>query len=168
MGLYCEFNLSEAGFWETTKNGGFVVDYSEGNQIFANTFHNIVSAYCPIKTGYLIGSTHCSSNGMNTTAYATADYAQYVEFGTSQQAEQPFFTMAVEMAFIEAYPIWVESYEQALELEYWYVYDQVWAQTQTNSKQNDTFASNWSHNAATASINSQRTYYPITPEVIIT
>lgn len=97
------------------------------------------------------------------TAFTECEYADYVEFGTWGRAARPFFTIALQAAYSAAYPEWVASYEGALESEYQYVYDQVRAQCAMNRKQNETFAHNWSHNAAIASIQSQRTYHPISP-----
>ena len=166
MGLHCNFNLRSSGFWPTTRNGHFPVDYSPGNVIFDNTFNSIIDSLCPVKTGKLKASCHSSSSGMSTRAGTTCSYAHYVEYGTWKIPPRLFFTMAIITAYSSAYPAWVESYEQALEREFEYVYNDVYQQCfDKNPKQNETFAHNWATNAAMASVNSQRTYRFVMPTV---
>jgi hypothetical protein len=111
MGLYCNFNLRSSGFWPTTKNGHFPVDYSSGNAIFDSTFNSIIGSLCPVKTGNLKASCHSSSSGMSTRAGTSCSYAQYVEYGTWKMPPRLFFTIAVMTAYSSAYPAWVASYE---------------------------------------------------------
>lgn len=159
MGLYCNFNLRSSGFWPTTKNGHFPVDYSSGNAIFDSTFNSIIGSLCPVKTGNLKASCHSSSSGMSTRAGTSCSYAHYVEYGTWKMPPRLFFTIAVMTAYSSAYSAWVASYEQALEQEFEYVYNDVYQQCfDKNPKQNETFAHNWALNAATVSVQSQRTY----------
>lgn len=166
MGLHCDFNLHSSGFWPSTKNGHFPVDYSSGNAIFESTFNSIIDARCPVKTGNLKNSCHSISSGMNTQAGTNCDYAEYVEYGSWKTPPRYFFTMATIVAYLSAFPAWVESYEDALEQEFDFVYDDVYQQCFAhNPKQNETFADNWARNAATVSVNSQRTYRCIIPTV---
>lgn len=166
MGLYCNFNLRSSGFWPTTKNGHFPVDYSSGNAIFDSTFNSIIGSLCPVKTGNLKASCHSSSSGMSTRAGTNCSYAQYVEYGTWKMPPRLFFNIAVMTAYSSAYPAWVASYESALEREFEYVYNDVYQQCfDKNPKQNETFAHNWAVNAASVSVQSQRTYRFIMPTV---
>ena len=172
MGLYAELNLHDLGFWPTTRNGMYPVDYTQGNEIFKSVFHTATSAACPIRTGNLLGSLHCEAEGMVLRIYTLCPYAEYVEYGTWKMMAQPYFEQALEQALNAAYGAWVESYEAALVLEYWWVFDDVYNQVMSCLKASNSpvFAENWAHNAATVSVNSQRTYLeiePTPPEVLI-
>lgn len=169
MGLSCNFNLHSSGFWPTTKNGHFPVNYSAGNSVFVSTFNSVINSLCPVKTGYLKSSCHAMGSGMNVISEAGAPYAAYVEYGTWRMPPRLFFTIAVLQAYSAAYGAWVESYETALEQEFEYVYNDVYQQCfDNNPKQNETFAHNWATNAARVSVQCQRTYHPNPPQVSTT
>ena len=165
MGLYAGFDLSRLGFYETTRNGQYPVNYNTGNQIFLNTFHTEIATHCPVRTGNLLGSIHGSLFGMNGEFYTQCDYAEYVEYGTWGQPAKPYFENALASALDSAYSAWVRAYEYTLELEYqhvfWNVFDHIMAIHP--AKNSITFAENWAHNAATASVKSQRSYLYIPP-----
>ncbi len=50
---------------------------------------------CPVDTGMLRDSIEVSSEGMNASINAGADYAAFVEFGTCKAAAQPFLVPAL-------------------------------------------------------------------------
>lgn len=44
----------------------------------------------PVDTGHLVNSEHAESHGLHLEVAADADYADYVERGTSRMAPQPY------------------------------------------------------------------------------
>lgn len=50
---------------------------------------------CPVDTGTLQSSIGVSTEGNRATVSADADYAAYVEFGTSKMAPQPYLMPAL-------------------------------------------------------------------------
>lgn len=50
---------------------------------------------CPVDTGNLRDSISVETDGQKAVVTATADYAAYVEFGTSKAAAQPFLVPAI-------------------------------------------------------------------------
>ena len=166
MGLYASLNLSQLGFWGTTRNGQFPVDYNTGNSIFLNTFHTETATNCPVRTGNLLGSIHGSVSGMSGEFYTQCDYAEYVEYGTWRQSAKPYFENALAVATDSAYSAWVQAYEEALELEYWYVFWDVFDHVMSifPASNSITFAERWAQNAARVSVESQRTYLDIPPD----
>lgn len=75
------------------------VDYSAALQAGIDAFMATATSLCPVRTGYLQSSISASISGTNTIhVEASADYAQYVEYGTSRMGAQPFFEPAVEAA----------------------------------------------------------------------
>lgn len=68
---------------------------------FERAFMNTARELCPVRTGYLRSTIHCDVSGDMIECYADADYAQYVEYGTSRMAAQPYFEPAL-LAGIEA------------------------------------------------------------------
>lgn len=172
MGLYATINLHDLGFYPTTRNAGVAIDYSYGNGEFETVFHSFISSYCPVRTGNLLSSIHCEARGMEIDVYTQCEYAQHVEYGTALQDAQPYFEQAVEEAFSVAYDSWVLATEEALMIEYDWVYNDVYSQVMSDQRaaSSPTFAERWAHNAATVSVESQRTYLdigPITPATII-
>ena len=167
MGLLCELNLHDLGFWPSSRNYGIVADYSKGNQVFQNTFHSVISELCPVATGYLLGSIHCSADGMTISAFTLCEYAECVEYGTSRQAAQPYFEAAISSAFDAAYTYWESAYEAALAIEWQLVFFDVYQQAVAGSKSkaDSLFAENWAINAANTSIETQRTYLEVGMEV---
>ncbi len=173
MGLYAEINLRDLGFWPTTRNGGFIINYTPGLNTFKNVFYESVRGNCPVRTGNLLGSIHCEIQGMSILIYTQCPYAQYVEYGTWKQMAQPYFEQAISNAFFQAYDMWAQAVDTALVDEYWFVFDDVWNQVMSDLKagNNPTFAERWAHNAAVVSVKTQRDHIeigPILPTTIIT
>lgn len=173
MGLYAEINLRDLGFWPTTRNGGFIINYTPGFTEFQNTFRSSIVENCPVRTGNLLSSIHCEINDMIILIYTQCSYAQCVEYGTWKQMAQPYFEQAISTAFTKAYDMWVQATEEALVEEYWFVFNDVYNQVMSdlNASKNPTFAENWAHNAATVSVKTQRDYLdigPVLPTTIIT
>lgn len=115
MGLLCEFDVcGDFGFLEQTNEFGIVPDYSEGCQVFCETFLRVSRRLVPVDTGYLRSTL--DAGGGDTYCYAETDceYAQYVEYGTWKQSAQPYFEPAIEAALQEAEPLWIQAEEDAL------------------------------------------------------
>lgn len=115
MGLLCEFDVcGDFGFLEQTDEFGIVPDYSEGCQVFCETFLQVSRKLVPVDTGYLRSTL--DAGGGDTYCYAETDceYAEYVEYGTWKQSAQPYFEPAVEAALQEAEPLWIQAEEDAL------------------------------------------------------
>lgn len=85
------------------------IDYSAGSAAFVSTFMSVATAACPVDTGYLVGSISAEDNGYGCTAQATAEYAEYVEYGTWKMAAQPYFEDAVAAGLEAAGPYWLEA-----------------------------------------------------------
>lgn len=104
MGLYAEFHLDDFGYeTELSANVGEQtlvesIDYSDAFQACMDTFMNIATSLVPIDTGYLYDSIGVEFLGDGVAFYANAEYAQYVEFGTSRMGAQEYFRPALEEA----------------------------------------------------------------------
>lgn len=107
MGLYAAVDfIGDWGCPEQLEGGdesiGFTsvfVDYSTACEIFVETFLSVANSLVPVDTGYLMGSIDASTDGVSfCEAEATADYAQYVEYGTVHMDAQPYFEPALEAA----------------------------------------------------------------------
>ena len=100
MGLYAE--ISTADWPEEITNDEFgitvLVDYSMAIQGFINTFMEVATSLCPVDTGYLCSTIDAGGDESSVYAEATAEYAAYVEYGTSRMGAQPFFEPALEAA----------------------------------------------------------------------
>ena len=115
MGLFVEFDVIEDfGFLDQTEEYGIVPDYSEGCEVFAEAFLKYSHQLVPVDTGYLRSTLNAGGGDTSCYAETDCDYAQYVEYGTAYMGDQPYFTPALEMALIEAEPLWAEAEEQAL------------------------------------------------------
>lgn len=104
MGLWAEFHLDDFGY-ETELSADFgeqtlieSIDYSDAFQACMDTFMNIATSLVPIDTGYLHDSIGVEFLGDGVAFYANAEYAQYVEFGTSRMGAQEYFRPALEEA----------------------------------------------------------------------
>lgn len=86
-----------------------------------DSFHEITGRYgasmykdmysrCPVRTGYLRSTIGLTSSPESFNIYVTADYAGYVNFGTSRMKSRPFFTSVVN----EQSPKMVEEYNIAV------------------------------------------------------
>ena len=120
MGLRANINAMDQGFPMTADVGdiSIPVDYSEAAEIFKTVFLDVARELVPVRTGYL-KSTIAAKIGEATigevTAEASAEYAQYVEFGTYRQMAQPYFIPAIEAALEEWGLAAQKAYEEALE-----------------------------------------------------
>lgn len=120
MGLRVNINAMDQGFPMTANVGdiSIPVDYSEAAEIFKTVFLDVARELVPVRTGYL-KSTITAEIGEasigEVTAEASADYAQYVEFGTYRQMAQPYFIPAIEAALEEWGLAAQKAYKEALE-----------------------------------------------------
>lgn len=120
MGLRVNINAMDQGFPMTANVGdiSIPVDYSEAAEIFKTVFLDVARELVPVRTGYL-KSTIAAKIGEasigEVTAEASADYAQYVEFGTYRQMAQPYFIPAIEAALEEWGLAAQKAYKEALE-----------------------------------------------------
>lgn len=110
MGLYAHFNPRDYGFQEVIEaevEGEVIseeVDYTEACEEAVNTFLEIANDLVPVDTGYLQSTIDASTDGWEVEFEATAEYAQYPEYGTWCQDAQPYFRPALQEAisvFIE-------------------------------------------------------------------
>lgn len=109
MGLYAEFSITnDMGFpdeltgGEGEQSASVLVDYSVACDVFVDSFIRNATALVPVDTGYLQSTIDAGTDGNMCWAEATADYAQYVEYGTCYMDAQPYFELALEMACAEA------------------------------------------------------------------
>ena len=120
MGLRANINAMDQGFPMTANVGdiSIPVDYSEAAEAFKAMFLDVARELVPVRTGYL-KSTIAAEIGEasigEVTAEASADYAQYVEFGTYRQMAQPYFIPAIEAALEEWGLAAQKAYDEALE-----------------------------------------------------
>ena len=120
MGLRANINAMDQGFPMTADVGdiSIPVDYSEAAEVFKTMFLDVARELVPVRTGYL-KSTIAAQIGEATigevTAEASAEYAQYVEFGTYRQMAQPYFIPAIEAALEEWGLAAQKAYKEALE-----------------------------------------------------
>lgn len=118
MGLWVGFDVVEdLGFIEATPEYGIEPDYSEGCAIFVDTFLQVAHSLVPVDTGYLDSTIDAESSDTWCEATATAEYAQYVEYGTWKMGAQPYFEPAYYQAVGEAMPAWIAAQEEALQEE---------------------------------------------------
>ena len=120
MGLRANINAMDQGFPMTADVGDISVpvDYSEAAEVFKAVFLDVARELVPVRTGYL-KSTIAAEIGEasigEVTAEASAEYAQYVEFGTYRQMAQPYFIPAIEAALEEWGLAAQKAYDEALE-----------------------------------------------------
>ena len=120
MGLRANINAMDQGFPMTADVGdiSIPVDYSEAAEVFKAMFLDVARQLVPVRTGYL-KSTIAAEIGEasigEVTAEASAEYAQYVEFGTYRQMAQPYFIPAIEAALEEWGLAAQKAYDEALE-----------------------------------------------------
>lgn len=118
MGLRCTVDpVNNLGFPPQTPIFGLYIDYGEGCDAFLDTFFNIAYDLCPVDTGELISSIDGFTDEESVEVYADADYAQYVEYGTSKMDAQPYFRPAIAAAFEVAKRDWQEAVDEAMEEE---------------------------------------------------
>ena len=119
MGLRANINAMDQGFPMTADVGdiSIPVDYSEAAEVFKAVFLDVARELVPVRTGYLkstIAAEIGEANIGEVTVEASAEYAQYVEFGTYRQMAQPYFVPAIEAALEEWGLAAQEAYDQAL------------------------------------------------------
>lgn len=118
MGLRCTVDpVIDLNYPSETPALGLYIEYGDGCDAFLDTFFDIAYDLCPVDTGELISSIGGSTNGESVEVYADADYAQYVEYGTSKMEEQPYFRPAIAAAFEVAKRDWQEAVDEAMEEE---------------------------------------------------
>ena len=120
MGLRANINAMDQGFPMTADVGNISVpvDYSEAAEAFKAMFLDVARELVPVRTGYLKSTIAAEIGGARigeVTAEASAEYAQYVEFGTYRQMAQPYFIPAIEAALEEWGLAAQKAYEEALE-----------------------------------------------------
>lgn len=131
MGLYAEFSIiKDWGFsTQLTQDipgypefGEITVelDYSPACQVFINTFMDWALSFVPVDTGFLESTIDARADGDTCWAEAWADYAQYVEYGTSIMSAQPFFEDALETACGDAFFVALDIQNKGLKrIEEW-------------------------------------------------
>ena len=118
MGLRCTVDpVNDLGYPPETPSLGLHIDYGDGCDVFLDTFFDIAYDLCPVDTGELISSIDGFTDGEGVEVYADADYAQYVEYGTSKMAAQPYFRPAIAAALERANLDWQEAVDEAMEEE---------------------------------------------------
>lgn len=123
MGLYAEYSFIDDGGMPGEVSGGddkigeasVFVDYSEACAVFVDTFLSVANSLVPVDTGYLRSTIDAGEWGDGFWCEASADYAQYVEYGTSYMDAQPYFEPALEMAFGEAMVVAQQALTEAQE-----------------------------------------------------
>lgn len=114
MGLFVEFDVvMDFGYMDQTEEYGIIPDYSEGCEVFVETFLNIARQYVPVDTGYLKSTLTADCDDTYCYAETDCEYAQYPEFGTWCSPEQPYFRPALEYAIRMAQPFWDNAEKQA-------------------------------------------------------
>lgn len=115
MGLFVEFDvIDDFGYLDMTEEYAIVPDYSEGCQVFATTFLQVARQLVPVDTGYLRSTLKAEGYDTYCCAETDCEYAQYPEFGTWCQAEQPYFRPALKQAIMAAKPYWDRAQQEAL------------------------------------------------------
>lgn len=123
MGLYAEFSfIDDCGFPDELVGGddkigeaSVFVDYSEACSVFVEVFLKVANELVPVDTGYLRSTIDAGDWGDGVWCEATADYAQYVEYGTTYMDAQPYFEPALEAAFGQAMIIASQALSDAQE-----------------------------------------------------
>lgn len=106
--------MEEIGSEEFTE----VVDYSNVGLTFCSTFIEVATALVPVRTGFLRSTIDSRYSGTYVEAEAGAEYAEYVEYGTSRQPPQPYFEPALYAALDAAIGAANAAYQLAYEAVY--------------------------------------------------
>ena len=114
MGLRARIDLCEWGFPTRTSILHIPIDYSQVIEMCGEASCEIAKSICPVDTGYLQSSIDWKMDKTRWTIEATAEYAQYVEYGTWKMRAQPYFTPAVEQSAQVAFALASQIYAQAL------------------------------------------------------
>lgn len=106
MGLLFNMSVQDLGYIQNTQDITLYPNYAEGCRVFCDTFLAEAQARCPVRTGYLRSTISASSTASSISCVVGADYAQYVEYGTSRQSAQPYFEPALQIALETAQAYW--------------------------------------------------------------
>ena len=118
MGLRCTIDpVIDLNYPSATPSLGLYIEYGDGCDAFLDTFFDIAFDLCPVDTGELISSIDGFTDRESVEVYADADYAQYVEYGTSKMEAQPYFRPALAAALERAKRDWQEAVDEAMEEE---------------------------------------------------
>lgn len=117
MGLYVEFSVYDLGFIESTPNLGISPPYSEGCNVFVDTFLTVANELVPVDTGFLRSTLEADTDGFSCSAGTDCEYAEFVEYGTWCCGAQPYFEPAIEAAIDAAMPYWQFAEECAMDAE---------------------------------------------------
>lgn len=105
MGLYASFTYEDLGFnpslLQTAMDGSEVeveIDYAPAFCSAVDRFIAVATALVPVDTGYLQSTIDAGADAYSAWFEASAEYAQYPEFGTWCQEEQPYFRPALQQA----------------------------------------------------------------------
>ena len=108
MGLYAEFTPEDLDYKLEFSNDRYnitvEVDYTDALEECAETFLQLARQIVPVDTGFLRSTLYSEQDGLSIYFEATAEYAEFVEYGTWKQRAQPYFRPALEealRAFIE-------------------------------------------------------------------
>ena len=112
MGLRASFSVT-ADLGYPGMIGLTFVDYLEGNEIFVNRFLEAAQSLVPVDTGALLGSIDAYYDDDRIICEARKEYAQYVEYGTVNMQEQPYFEPALISALMAARPVWNQAMQNA-------------------------------------------------------
>lgn len=133
MGLRCTVDPAiDLNYPSATPSLGLYIDYSDGCDAFLDTFFDIAYDLCPVDTGELISSIDGSTDGERVEVFADADYAQYVEYGTSKMEAQPYFRPALAAALATANQDWQNAVDEAMEEE-----AQILAESEESEEEDD-------------------------------
>lgn len=118
MGLRAHIDIhKDWGFPERTSWTGKRINYDGVGEAFGKIAQELAQGICPVDTGFLKSSIEGSGKDTTGEIEATAEYAQYVEYGTWKMSAQPYFTPAVEQSAIYAFQLASMIYQNALEEE---------------------------------------------------
>ena len=129
MGLYVKFDAKDLGYPKkvptviTGKNGKpkvvkVPVDYTRAFEAFPKAFESEAKRIVPVDTGYLRSTIKADIEGktyddMFCWAEATAEYAQYVEYGTWKMRAQPYFQPALNKALKQFHILAIQAINEA-------------------------------------------------------
>lgn len=117
MGLRARISLKDWGFPDYTPILHLPIYYTDVAKMFGEQAEEMAKDVCPVDTGFLQSSIHGSGDDMEGVIEATAEYAQYVEYGTWKMNAQPYFTPAVEQMAQVVFMIAVQIYQAKLDEE---------------------------------------------------
>lgn len=118
MGLRAHIDIhKDWGFPEKTSWTGKPINYDGVGEAFGKIAQELAQGICPVDTGFLKSSIKGSGKDTTGEIEATAEYAQYVEYGTWKMSAQPYFTPAVKESAIYAFQLASMIYQNALEEE---------------------------------------------------